>query len=130
MTKIFPVLFFVLSSVGGTARAGEIWLTPQRAAELRRVTSRPYIVSQERIGGDTVVYRWTNGLHGAVTTQKVGRVLGAKAESAWGKKLKKAEAQKAAILADIDALRKKPSVSQKDLDSISEKHSVDKRKAK
>lgn len=120
----------ILSSVCGPARAAEIWLTPQRAAELRRVTSRPYIVSQERTGADTVVYRWTNGLHGAVTTQKVVRVLGAKAESAWGKKLRKAEDEKGAILADIDALRKQTSISKKDLDAISEKHSVDKRKAK
>lgn len=51
-----------------------VWLTPETAKALSRVTSRGYITKIER-RGDVVVYTWTNGLRGAVTTQKVEKLV-------------------------------------------------------
>lgn len=66
------------ASAATNAPAAKAWLTPERAAALRRVSARPYIVSQQ-IDGDTAVYRWKQGKNEMVTTQRVARILGAKA---------------------------------------------------
>ena len=100
----------------------EVWLTPARAAQLQRITSRPYITAQERQPDGTVVYHWTNGLHGAVTTQRVQRVLGAPAKSAWRDKLDKAEKEKQQIISDLRALGGKTTLSKKDVDAVIKKH--------
>ena len=99
----------------------EVWLTPERSAALKRVASRPYIVAQERIADDTVVYRWTNGLHGAVTTQRVERVLGKRAKSAWQDKLDAKEREKQNLLDDLKAVKDKP--TKNDIEALINKHS-------
>lgn len=106
----------------------EQWLTAERRAQLEAVTSRPYITRKRPIGKGMEEIGWTNGSRSWATTQAVTRIAGAKAANGWQKRLDASEAAKAAILADIDALRKQPSVSKRDLDAISEKHSE--RKAK
>ena len=99
----------------------EVWLTPERAAALKSVASRPYVVAQERLDADTVVYHWTNGLHGAVTTQRVEQVLGKKAVSAWQSKLDAKDKEKQALIDDLKAVKEKP--TKKDLEAIINKHS-------
>lgn len=125
-------IMFSLLAAGCFAASApiEVWLTPERRDALKKVAARPYITKQERIDNGTVVYHWANRKGNSVTTQKVERVLGAKSESAWGRKLQKAEDEKAAIISDIDALRKKSSVSKKDLDALAEKHAEKKGKVK
>ena len=98
----------------------EVWLTPQRAEQLKRVSSRPYVISQERIDDSTVVYRWTNGLHGACTTQRVERVLGKPAKNAWREKLDAKDREKQALLDDLKAVKDKP--NKKNLEEIILKH--------
>ncbi len=99
----------------------EVWLTPERSAALTRVTSRPYVTYQERLNADTVVYHWTNGLHGAVTTQRVEKVLGGHAKSAWQDKLEAKEREKQTILNDLKAVKDKPTKAA--LEAIINKHS-------
>lgn len=98
----------------------EVWLTPERSAALTRVTSRPYVVAQERLNGDTVVYHWTNGLHGAVTTQRVEQVLGKHAKSAWQDKLDAKDKEKKDLLDDLKAVKDKPTKAA--LETIINKH--------
>ena len=86
----------------------EVWLTPERSAALKSVTSRPYVVAQERLNADTVVYYWTNGLHGATTTQRVERVLGKHAKSAWQDRLDSKDKEKRDLLDDLKAVKDKP----------------------
>lgn len=98
----------------------EVWLTPERREALKRVTHRPYIVKQEKLNDTTVVYTWTNGLHGTVTTQKVDKVLGKKATSAWQTRLDKKDKEKADLIADIKAVKDKP--TKKQLEDLLTKH--------
>lgn len=109
----------VLSATAASAPI-EVWLTAERAASLKNVTSRPFVVAQERLNADTVVYHWTNGLHGAVTTQRVERVLGKHAKSAWQNKLDAKDREKRALLDDLKSVKDKP--TKKDLESIITKH--------
>ena len=99
----------------------EVWLTAQRAAALKRITSRSYIVKQQRLDNDTVVYTWTNGLHGAVTTQSVKKVCGKKSLSAWQTKLNAKTLEKELLLEDLRGMGNSP--SKKQLDAIISKHS-------
>ena len=107
------------ASAKGTSKP-EVWLTPERAAALKSVASRPYVVTQERLNADTVVYHWTNGLHGAVTTQHVEQVLGKRAKSAWQDKVDAKEKEKQALLDDLKAVKDKPTKAA--LEAIITKH--------
>ena len=70
-----------LAEITKNKKIPTVWLTPERATELNRVTSRSYITKIERKGGD-VIYTWTNGLHGAVTTQRVDKITNRPARDA------------------------------------------------
>ena len=120
MILIGIFLFFAVMFEAAAAPV-EVWLTPARAAALKRVTSRSYIVKQQRLDNDTVVYTWTNGLHGAVTTQQVKRVCGRKSKSAWQTKLDAKTLEKKQLLDDIKSIRNNP--SKKDIESLITKHS-------
>lgn len=98
----------------------EVWLTPDRAAALKRVASRPYVIKQERLDAGTVVYHWTNGLHGSVSTQRVEQVLGKPAKSAWQDRLDAKAREKQALLDDLKAIKDKPTKSA--LKAIISKH--------
>lgn len=122
--KRILILAAVLASSAALAQTTpkpvEIWLTPERRAELSRVTQRPLILSQERIG-DTLVTRWTNGLHGCVTTQRVVRVLGARSADRRQETLDRATARAvSAEAAATDATNRLASVRTK-LDALKKK---------
>jgi hypothetical protein len=114
-----PIVTAALS-VAAAASPVEVWLTPERAAALKRVTSRPYVASQERLDADTVVYRWTNGLHGAVTTQSVRRVLGKSAKSVWRDRLDAEKKDRQSLIDDLKSVKDKPTRAA--LDAIIKKH--------
>ena len=121
---IRSIAMLLVSAVLTAAAASapiEVWLTPERVAALKSVTSRPYVVAQERLNASTVVYHWTNGLHGAVTTQRVEQVLGKPAKSAWQDKIDAKDREKKALLDDLKAVKDKPSKSA--LEAIISKHS-------
>lgn len=120
---IRSIAMLLVSAVLTAAAASapmEVWLTPERSAALKSVTSRPYVVSQERLNADTVVYHWTNGLHGACTTQRVQRVLGSPAKSAWRDKLDAKDREKQALLDDLKTIKDKP--TKKGIDDLLLKH--------
>lgn len=109
MIRALYALIVTCALTAGAASAPiEVWLTPARAEELKRVTVRPYVVAQERLNANTVVYHWTNGLHGVCTTQRVEQVLGKKSKSAWQDKLDAKDAEKKSILDDLEVIKAKP----------------------
>lgn len=110
----------LLSSVLCTCAApAEVWLSRERAEQLRRISSRPYVTAADRQGTNTV-YRWTNGSRTWSTTQAVQRVTGKPARNAWQDKLDREAAGKRAILDELKAVKDKPTA--KSLKSILDKH--------
>jgi len=113
-----------------SAQAAEVWLTKERAAQLRAITSRPYITKKAEIGKDMEELHWTNGSRSWVTTQAVTRVAGAKAAHGWQKKLDAEKEARNEIVANIKALAAKGNVSKKDLEAVIEKEKQKEKKAK
>ena len=111
-----------------SARAAEVWLTKERAAQLRAITSRPYITKKAEIGKGAEELHWTNGSRSWVTTQAVTRVAGAKAAHGWQKKLDAEKAARKELLADIKALAAKGNASKNDLKAVIEKAEKQKEK--
>ena len=111
-----------------SARAAEVWLTKERAAQLRAITSRPYITKKAEIGKDMEELHWTNGSRSWVTTQAVTRVAGAKSAHGWQKKLDAEKEARKEIVADIKALTERGNASKKDLEAIVEKAEKQKEK--
>lgn len=114
-------LAIIIIMLCASARAADVWLTKERAAQLRAITSRPYITSKRELGKGIEELRWTNGSRSWVTTQAVQRVAGAKAAHGWQKRVDAAKAEKAALLADVKALAAKGSASKKELKAVVEK---------
>ena len=104
-----------------SARAAEVWLTKERAAQLRAITSRPYITKKAEIGKDMEELHWTNGSRSWVTTQAVTRVAGAKAAHGWQTKLDAEKEARKELIANIKSLAAKGSASKKDLEAVVEK---------
>ena len=69
---------------------------------------------------ERVIYTWTNGVHGAVTTQRVFKVLGQKSKSAWQAKVDAGDKERRALLDDLKSIGEKP--SKKDIEAIIKKH--------
>jgi len=113
-----------------SARAAEVWLTKERAAQLRAITSRPYITKKAEIGKGAEELHWTNGIRSWVTTQAVHRVAGVKAAHGWQKKLDAEKAARKELLADIKALASKGNASKKDLEALAAKAEKQKERAK
>lgn len=113
-----------------SAQAAEVWLTPERAAQLKAITSRPYITKKTEIGKGVEELRWTNGSRSWVTTQAVTRVAGAKAAHGWQKKLDAAKDARKELVADIKALASKGNASKKDLEALAAKAEKQKERAK
>lgn len=111
-----------------SARAAEVWLTPERAAQLKAITSRPYITKKAEIGKNMEELHWTNGSRSWVTTQAVTRVAGAKSAHGWQKKLDAEKEARKEIVADIKALTERGNASKKDLEAIVEKAEKQKEK--
>ena len=111
-----------------SAQAAEVWLTKERAAQLRAITSRPYITKKTKIGKGMEELRWTNGSRSWVTTQAVARVTGAKAAHGWQKKLDAEKEARKELIANIKSLAAKGSASKKDLEAVVEKAEKQKEK--
>jgi hypothetical protein len=115
----------LLSALFSRAASVEVWLTPERARQLKAVSSRPYVTKQVRIDGKTSVYHWTNGSREWATTQAVSRITGAKARNPHAdakREAAEARAAKDALLKDIDALGKKAKVTPAEIKAVAEKH--------
>ncbi len=111
-----------------SAQAAEVWLTPERAAQLKAITSRPYITKKAEIGKNMEELHWTNGSRSWVTTQAVTRVAGAKSAHGWQKKLDAEKEARKELIANIKSLAAKGSASKKDLEAIVEKAEKQKEK--
>ena len=111
-----------------SAQAAEVWLTKERAAQLKAITSRPYITRKTDIGKGVEEIHWTNGSRSWVTTQAVVRVAGAKSAHGWQKKLDAEKAARNEIVADIKALAAKGNASKNDLKAVVEKAEKQKEK--
>ena len=99
----------------------EVWLTPERRESLSQLAKRPYIVSQERVDANTVIYRWTNNVHCTVSTNRIKSILGKPSKNSWQDRLDSKDRENKSLIDDIKAVSAKP--TKKDLDSIIKKHS-------
>lgn len=113
-----------------SAQAAEVWLTKERAAQLRAITSRPYITKKIELEKGREELYWTNGSRSWVTTQEVRRVTGAKAAHGWQTKLDAEKDARKELVADIKAFAARGSASKKDLEALVEKAEKQKEKAK
>lgn len=104
-----------------SARAAEVWLTKERAAQLRTITSRPYITKKIELEKGREELYWTNGSRSWVTTQAVTRVTGAKAAHGWQAKIDAEKKARKELVADIKALAAKGNASKKELDAVIDK---------
>lgn len=104
-----------------SARAAEVWLTKERAAQLRAITSRPYLTKKTEIGKGMEELRWTNGSRSWATTQAVKRVTGKKATNGWQTKLDAEKESRKELVAYIKALAAKGNASKKDLEALAAK---------
>ena len=111
-----------------SAQAAEVWLTPERAAQLKAITSRPYITKKAEIGKNMEELHWTNGSRSWVTTQAVTRVAGAKSAHGWQKKLDAEKEARKELIANIKSLAAKGNASKKDLEAVVEKAEKQKEK--
>ena len=111
-----------------SARAAEVWLTTERAAQLNAITSRPYITRKTEIGKGAEELHWTNGSRSWVTTQAVRHVAGAKAAHGWQAKIDAEKAARNELVADIKAIAEKGNASKKDLEAVIEKAEKQKEK--
>lgn len=95
----------------------DVWLTPERARQLRGIAERPAVVRRERLNDETAVYQWNNG---AVTTQRVERIIGKPSRDARRDKLDAAIREKQALMDDLKAVKQKP--TKKGIEDIINKH--------
>lgn len=91
-----------LAACRAAAAPKEIWLTPERRAQLKAIVSRPYVTKREDLGDGTERLQWRNGAREWATTQAVRRVAGAKARNPHDD----AKREAAAALASKDRLRR------------------------
>ena len=104
-----------------SARAAEVWLTKERAEQLRALKKRPHITKKVLLGNGMEEFHWYNGYKSWVTTQEVRRVAGAKAAHGWQKKLDAEKAARKEIIDNIKALATKGSATKKELDALAAK---------
>lgn len=114
-----------LAACRAAAAPKEVWLTPERRAQLKAITSRPYVTKREDLGDGTERLQWRNGAREWATTQAVRRVAGAKARDPHGEARLEAAGAKAALdalLEDVAALGRKSKVTPAEVKAVSEKH--------
>ena len=95
-------ILLIAAASAGISAPKEVWLTPERRAQLKAVTSRPYVSKREDLGGGVERLEWRNGSREWATTQAVRRVAGAKARNPHDN----AKREAAAALASKDRLRR------------------------
>lgn len=129
MTKLafWSILIAIITACALLAGAApvEIWLSRDRAAQLKAITSRPYVTGKKETAPGVEEIRWTNGGREWTTTQAVRRVTGAKAKNphaAARREAAEARAEADALLADIKALGLKTRVTPADVKAVAEKH--------
>lgn len=98
-------------------KTSDVWLTPERARQLRGIADRPTVVRRDRLTDETAVYHWRDG---SVTTQRVERIIGRPARNAWRDKLDAKAREKQALMDDLKAVKEKP--NKKELEGIINKH--------
>jgi hypothetical protein len=114
-----------LAAFRAAAAPREIWLTPERRAQLKAVTSRPYVSKREALGDGTERLEWRNGSREWVTTQAVRRVAGAKARNPHDdakREAAEAREQKRLLLQDVQTLGKKSKVTVGEIREIAVRH--------
>lgn len=123
MTR-YPVLAILLAA-SASAAPEEVWLTKERAAQLKSVTSRPYITAKAEIAPGLDELRWTNGSRSWATTQAVRRIVGARARDLLAElrnEAQEARKERDALLEDVRELAGRPKVTPADLKAAAEKH--------
>lgn len=122
MKSLITASVLSIASIVHSASAPiEVWLTPERKAALERITSRPRVVSHSADHEGRLVTHWTNGASEWVVTNRPAKnVLGKKAVNGWQAKIDAKEAEKKAILADLEAIKEKP--TKKAVEDILTKH--------
>ena len=105
------------------SRPAEVWLTPERAAQLRRVTARPYVTARETLPDGREALRWTNGSREWATTNAVRPALGRRAPNGWQDRVEKAEKEKSEVIESVKALKGKGKgkLTDADLDAVIQK---------
>ena len=103
--KIIILFALCFSFITSAAKQPEQWLTPERRKELNRIIYRPIIIKQEATQDGQMVYTWTNGLHGCVTTQKLDKVLGKPSKDARREELDAIKADRDTAKAERDAIK-------------------------
>lgn len=93
-----------------------VWLTPETAKALSRVTSRGYITKIDHRDGN-VIYTWTNGLRGAVTTQRVEKLVNKPARDVRREQLEEIKTESLKVRKERDELK----VENKALKKVSKK---------
>jgi hypothetical protein len=119
------LLAAALAACRAAAAPKEVWLTPERRAQLKAITSRPYVTAREDLGNGTERLQWRNGSREWATTQAVRRVAGAKARNPHAEARREAAEAKAALdalLEDVAALGRKSKVTPSELKAVAEKH--------
>lgn len=118
--KNMLIMLMLIAASCGMAAPAEIWLTKERAEQLKRITSRPYIAKRTGIADGKQELVWRNGAREWVTTQDVRRVIGLPAANGWQSKLDAKDTEKQALLDDLNAVKGKP--TKKGLEDIINKH--------
>lgn len=108
-------------SVRAADQPAEVWLTPERAAQLRRVTARPHVTARETLADGREALRWTNGSREWATTNAVRPMLGKRSPNGWQDRVDKAEKEKAEVIESVKALKAKGKPTASDLDAIIQK---------
>lgn len=114
-----------LAACRAAAAPKEVWLTPERRAQLKAITSRPYVTAREDLRNGTERLEWRNGSREWATTQTVRRVAGAKARSPHAEARRaaaEAKAEKDAMLKDIRTLGKKTKVTPAEVKAVADRH--------
>ena len=124
MRNALAILWIAAASAGISAPR-EVWLTPERRAQLKAITSRPYVTAREDLGNGTERIEWRNGSREWATTQAVRRVAGAKARDPHGEARLEAAGAKAALdalLEDVAALGRKSKVTPAEVKAVADRH--------
>ena len=127
MRNALAILWIAAASAGISAPR-EVWLTPERRAQLKAITSRPYVTAREDLGNGTERLEWRNGSREWATTQAVRRVAGAKARNPHAearREAAEAKAEKDAMLKDIRTLAQKPKVTPAEVKAVADRHGLD-----
>lgn len=118
-------ILLIAAASAGISAPKEVWLTPERRAQLQAVTSRPYVSKREDLGGGVERLEWRNGSREWATTQAVRRVAGAKARNPHDdakREAAEAREQKRLLLQDIQKLGKKSKVTVGEIREIAVRH--------